>query len=207
MYFDPRKIKHIKDYLDVDFVTQLYNNAVESPKLPATVGKVINGEYKTDYNEWCTAEFVDYTNFKDLVDTCVNKAKELVEQSFRLTCSNTEIHFLRYQNGAYYKSHIDGQKIVDKDVFRVTERDITCVMYLNDDYENGQVYFDFFDKEYKPKAGDVLIYPATWQYIHGVKPVNGTRYCIVMWFTTNPHINTNETINNPDIIKRLVQKL
>lgn len=207
MYFDPRNIKHIQDFLDTDSVYELYNNAMRSSKEPATVGKMINGEYKTDYNKWCTAEFVDYSDYKVLVDDCVEKVKELVEQTFRLKCIGTELHFLYYKNGASYKSHIDGQKITGSDVTRVTERDITCVLYLNDDYDGGEIYFDFFSKDYKPNTGDLLIYPTTWQYLHGVKPVKGERYCIVIWFTTNPQLNTNETIKNPDVLKRLVQKI
>lgn len=39
---------------------------------------------------------------------------------------------------------------------------LTCTMYLNDDYEGGDLKFKLNDEffEYKPKAGDVVVFPS-----------------------------------------------
>ena len=68
---------------------------------------------------------------------------------------------------------------------------VTCNMYLNDDYEGGEVSFKIFQDEsndpnaeyvsylYKPEAGDVTIFPSRAPYYHGVKSVhNGIKYFI-----------------------------
>jgi hypothetical protein len=68
---------------------------------------------------------------------------------------------------------------------------VTCCMYLNHDYDGGQVSFKIFQDEsndpdaeyvkhmYQPEFGDVTIFPSRAPYYHGVKTVtNGIKYFI-----------------------------
>jgi hypothetical protein len=72
---------------------------------------------------------------------------------------------------------------------------ITVTMYLNDDYEGGDIEYRLFDQpytefriegdqmierktekivpgfNYKPRAGDIIIFPSKLPYYHGVKKV------------------------------------
>lgn len=64
---------------------------------------------------------------------------------------------------------------------------VTCTMYLNDDYEGGEI--SFLDESsgkvvtYKPKAGDVLVFPSGEPYYHGVGQVYGSdRYIVRTWW-------------------------
>jgi hypothetical protein len=65
---------------------------------------------------------------------------------------------------------------------------VTATMYLNDNYDGGEV--SFLDEEsgsvtdYKPKAGDVTVFPSGAPYYHGIKPIFGNeRYLLRMfWF-------------------------
>lgn len=52
---------------------------------------------------------------------------------------------------------------------------ITCTMYLNDDYEGGELAFKILKSDktfdeivYKPKAGDIVVFPSNEPYYHGV---------------------------------------
>ena len=70
---------------------------------------------------------------------------------------------------------------------------MTCTMYLNDDYEGGEICFkvlkedgvsvDYF--EHKPKAGDVLVFPSGPPYYHGVnKTTAGEKYFVrSFWYS------------------------
>ena len=51
---------------------------------------------------------------------------------------------------------------------------ITCNMYLNDNYEGGEVLYSVNGKEfsYKPKRGDVIVFPSTHPYYHAVNIVS-----------------------------------
>lgn len=51
------------------------------------------------------------------------------------------------------------------------------VLYLNDDYEGGEIYYSKLGIAIKPEAGSLVIHPGTIEYSHGVTPVvSGTRY-------------------------------
>lgn len=69
---------------------------------------------------------------------------------------------------------------------------ITCTMYLNDDYEGGEISFlNEEDTEvviYKPKAGDIVVFPSGEPYYHGTLPIfNKNRYIIrTWWFFVQP---------------------
>lgn len=65
----------------------------------------------------------------------------------------------------------------------------SSVLYLNDDYSGGEIFFPDLDFEYKPKAGDLVMFPCNSnEYRHGVKKVlSGSRYTIAMWHTTLGH--------------------
>jgi hypothetical protein len=60
----------------------------------------------------------------------------------------------------------------------------TALVYINDDYEGGEIYFPNFDFEYKPKRGDAILFPCNRdEFMHGVKEVTkGNRYTIAIWY-------------------------
>jgi len=85
-----------------------------------------------------------------------------------------DYNLLKYQTGEEYKAHYDGG---------IREaRSISPILYLNDDYEGGELEFVNFGIKIKPKAGSLYIFPATFPYAHIAHPVTkGTKYAIVTW--------------------------
>jgi len=207
MHLDSRKIHHLSDAISSDLIKSLLHHAQEAPKDDATVGKIINGEYVTAHNkDLCAAKFVDYTVFSEEVDKLIDDCKQLAKEKFDVATINHEVHFLCYGADSHYWPHIDGQYIEDAVAKRSdVNRDLACVTYLNDDYEGGEVYFPFFDIEKKPKAGDMLMYPGNWPYLHGVRDVQGMRYAVVVWFHTSPEMYQDEAITQPRILQTLTR--
>lgn len=59
------------------------------------------------------------------------------------------------------------------------------VIYLNDDFDGGEIYYPNQNISYKPKSKSMIIHPATEKYTHGVNEVVGnTRYCLAFFATT-----------------------
>jgi hypothetical protein len=65
-----------------------------------------------------------------------------------------------------------------------SKRFLCLMVYLNDDFEDGETYFPLFDIKVKPKQGRLLIFPPTWNYLHrGIPPRSpskrGAKYFIM----------------------------
>lgn len=63
-----------------------------------------------------------------------------------------------------------------------------AVAYFNDNYTDGEFYFAEKGIVIKPKPGDLLIFPATEEYWHGVKEVGPgpTRYAMPTFIWNDP---------------------
>jgi hypothetical protein len=95
------------------------------------------------------------------------------------TYINEGFNILRYQTGQEYKAHYDGGT--------AGARSISPILYLNDDYDGGELEFVNFDIKIKPESGMLVVFPASFPYAHIAHPVtNGTKYAIVTWLHDRP---------------------
>lgn len=63
-------------------------------------------------------------------------------------------------------------------------RKFGCVLYLNEDYEGGNIYFPNQNLSIKPKANTLVFFPGNREYLHGVNPVtSGIRYTLSTFWT------------------------
>lgn len=69
----------------------------------------------------------------------------------------------RMQDEVQLKSHIDQD--TDPSVR------YSSILYINDDYSNGELFFKNLDIEIKPKAGSLVIFPGDAEHEHGVRHV------------------------------------
>jgi hypothetical protein len=59
---------------------------------------------------------------------------------------------------------------------------LAILVYLNDDYVGGHLYFPEFDYYITPKPGDIVIFPGSLYYVHGVSEItSGVRYTLSKW--------------------------
>lgn len=93
-------------------------------------------------------------------------------------------HILRYSVGSYYRPHADSDEL-NLDTGRwekKLDRDISLLLYLDDDYSGGEIVFPNFAFRVRPRAGTLLMFPSDCRYLHGVLPVDaGIRHTIVSW--------------------------
>ena len=81
-----------------------------------------------------------------------------------------------WKEGSYAGKHIDSHSGYEFVQF-------SSVLYLNDNYSGGELYFPNQDFLYKPKAGDIVTFPSGGtEYSHSVKKItSGKRYTMAMW--------------------------
>jgi predicted 2-oxoglutarate/Fe(II)-dependent dioxygenase YbiX len=131
-------------------------------------------------------EFGDlYPKIEDLFKNIV---KNIINPFYNAEVRDSEVpQFLRYGVGGHYAPHIDGRSIWvapngDKIWRRSTCRDLSIVLFLNDEFEGGEFVFPDLHIQVKPKPGLLVCFPSDQNYLHGVNSVkSGERYSIVSW--------------------------
>jgi hypothetical protein len=62
------------------------------------------------------------------------------------------------------------------------DRVLAWTAYMNDDFEAGETEFLYQQYRYKPKKGDLMIFPAGFTHTHrGNPPIGGDKYIITGW--------------------------
>lgn len=148
----------------------------------------------TDYN------FLNFTNNKDV------KLVELISETFNQNLTDKYLNKFPYNNEFQHnlvvadktsypafniqkydknKGHYNGWH-VEKDCLNTASRAFVFILYLNDVDKGGETEFlfddggDFF--KVQPKAGRLIIHPASWPYIHkGNMPISNDKYIVTSW--------------------------
>ncbi len=101
---------------------------------------------------------------------------------------------LRYQSGGFYLRHSDSCQwdAASRSWFKVHDRDLSLLLYLNDDFKGGGLSFTHFNYRFQPKAGDLLVFPSDNRFEHQAEKVeSGFRYVVASWaaFAGTPKVN------------------
>jgi len=84
------------------------------------------------------------------------------------------IHLLKYGPGGHLPAHQDQG---------VSTRVLSSVMYLNNDYQGGEIEFVNSGVKLKPEAGSIIFFPSNFLYVHEVYPIeSGFRYSMPHWY-------------------------
>ena len=111
----------------------------------------------------CAIEYADIFNID---------RKALYYAVSLLTDPRTTMGINKYDEGAFMGSHVD----FNEDNYYLA---YTIVVYLNDDYEGGELYFNDLDITIKPEAGSIIMYPSSAPYSHqSLKVLKGRKMLI-----------------------------
>ena len=177
--------KEIVDNLEETIGNSSVKNYMWSP---ARVGdeKKINGYrecFDCKINESTASNAPEgFSKIKEIYNQTSSQLRECLfdyEARFGIKMDFMEsINYVKYGPGNFFKPHSDHG-------FSYTAT-VSSIIYLNDDYEGGELYFPIIDVKIKPKAGDVILFPSTFIYAHGSASVlSGTKYSAVTMFDYN----------------------
>ena len=106
-------------------------------------------------------------------------ATYLKQMNIQIPVFHEDYAILKYRKGTEYKEHHDSGTSMG--------RFISAIIYLNDDYEGGELEFTRFNVKIKPKAGMLILFPSNYAYAHIAHPVTkGTKYAVVTWIHDRP---------------------
>ena len=154
-----------------------------------------NKSNETGGKEWIVNKEVRDTQIVDagplfpkLIDLFKDTVREIINPFYGVEIYQSEVpQILSYSVGGHYQPHIDGEslwrtpngELIWK---KSTDRDLSMVLYLNDDYEGGDFIFPDLKIRVRPEPGMLVCFPSNHHYKHGVEPVTrGKRYSIVCW--------------------------
>jgi len=95
------------------------------------------------------------------------------------------LQLVRYRPGGFHGAHKDnpgGQ--------RNNGREVTVVVYLNDDFSGGATAFLKLDYAFTPRAGYVLLFPSIYKH-RAEAVIEGTKYIIAGWYVTDPQLSAS----------------
>ena len=128
--------------------------------------------------------------YPKIEDLFRNSVREIINPFYQCEVDSSEIpQVLSYGIGGHYKPHIDGESIWmtprgEKIWKKSTDRDLSIVFYLNDEFAGGDFIFPELKIRVRPEPGMMVCFPSNHNYMHGVEPVTkGKRYSIVSWAT------------------------
>jgi hypothetical protein len=204
-------------YVVTDITPELFSveNFLSQDQLN-TLWDIINGtsqedwevEYYANLKTFCMTKFG-----RDDVDNLVAEGKFEITQNWKdknynisnsdiynsyylelnkmVAKSDSELHLSglatiqRMQPGVELKSHTDQH--TDPSIKYAT------IIYINDNYADGELFFPNLDIQLRPKPGTMLFFPGSEEYEHGVKHVGDgpIRYVIVGFIKENDHYLKN----------------
>lgn len=124
-------------------------------------------------------EYPEYRVFYKRLASLVSESDNTLELSGLATIQ-------RMQPGVELKSHTDQH--TDPSIKYAT------IIYINDDYNDGELFFKNLDLQLRPKPKTLLIFPGNEKYEHGVRPVSEgpIRYVLVGFIKEIGHYERNK---------------
>jgi len=127
-------------------------------------------------------------------------AKEIITKvcnMYNLPFENAEdLQVVKYEKGNYYREHHDSFPFYEPDFLsQGGHRVITALIYLNDNFEEGETRFVALDKNIKPQNnGAILFHPLDLdnkkchpKALHAGLPIkSGTKYVANVWIREGP---------------------
>jgi predicted 2-oxoglutarate/Fe(II)-dependent dioxygenase YbiX len=121
-------------------------------------------------------------------DLMKNTIDHIINPFYNFKIRDSEMpQLLYYEKGGHYKPHYDaealwtnpdGTKMWKKSV----DRDLSTVLFLNNDFEGGYFTFPDLRVTIKPEPGLLVCFPSSRWFKHCVEPVlSGQRYSLVTW--------------------------
>lgn len=180
---EPNLILIIENFLNQDELNFLLQYSQDSQEL--------YDSHQSSYKFWnkrCIY-FHSISNKKvqNLVFESTTKMRDIIKSN-NIICTDFLYaeypQFVKWESGWQLTPHCDNCEPDGITPNATPWRSHGGVIYLNDDFEGGEIFYPKLNKEIRPKAGMMVIHPAGLPYLHGIKKITqGVRHTISVFFT------------------------
>jgi hypothetical protein len=110
------------------------------------------------------------------------KMQVSVEEWLGSPVKNVTMSGHKYPKGSYAAPHSDSSEL-DGTPNAWQMNKYACILYLNNDYEGGAIYFPQHDLDIHPGAGSLVVFEGSHEYLHGVREITeGDRFTILAFW-------------------------
>jgi len=148
-----------------------------------------DGECIYDASYWwdrmCSGPIIKRINpfVYEMIDGYIDKMQSAIESHFKVKLWKRPPVLVRWLPGNEQSPHSDKQ-LNDGSPNPFPTYDLNSVIYWNDDFEGGEVYYPDHDIELTIEPGMAVVHPGDINYLHGVKPIiSGTRWTTPSFYT------------------------
>jgi hypothetical protein len=140
-----------------------------------------------------------FSSCEDAIYSCLLRYIERFPMILPSLWWRTQGHVVAYRPGSDMGLHSDNdvnyQPNAIPDMQVATRHVLGTIMYLNDsvdikdqigkyEYTGGELAFQYLNIKYKPKSGDIIMFPSNYMGTHMVEPCNGnSRYAYIAYFS------------------------
>ena len=210
-YFRPtvKKIDNITTKLGIDTKNiQIVENFLPQDEVEIILNEVKKHEpeYDTHHTHGKGLSYVQIDNkmlkyFASYITPLIAQRSTSFYEMNQIT--DIDLHYAFHPSGTYLDPHTDvigwTQKFDEENNYETQEKyfpyfwsgHLANILYLNDDFEGGELFFPDFKFEVKPKPGMLRSFPGNTHYVHGVRETSGnTRYSCSLWTKFEDFDNT-----------------
>lgn len=125
---------------------------------------------------------LDHRLSVDFFKTIRKDLQDVTEEIFKTRLKPNTCHAQKWFPGGFASPHSDNSdEHGNPNAFEINK--YVSILYLNDDYEGGELYFPQHGIEIKPKAFSLMVFPGGVENIHGVREIiSGIRYTMVAFW-------------------------
>lgn len=181
-------IYYLKGLINDPVLLQTLIDIIDQKAEPSTVAE--NGERRTtDFRTSQTCYLNEYEcDATKYLQRIITNALRIPEQF------SEQMQGQKYEVGQYFKEHTDffekGGKNYDVFTQNGNQRTWTFMIYLNDVEEGGFTRFPQLKLQFKPKAGDAILWnnldengnENDWTSHQAIPPESGKKYIITQWY-------------------------
>lgn len=107
---------------------------------------------------------------KDYLDNLRLRLQAVAEEVFNRKIRNLSLSAQKWMTGSYAQDHSDNSEL-DGTPNAWRENKLVTIIYLNDNYTGGELYFRDHDISIAPKAGSVVVFDVGINNVHGVRKI------------------------------------
>lgn len=122
------------------------------------------------------------TVLRNDLDFIVDTFTEITTEAHNTAVQLNELHAAKWSAGSYGDYHADDSDLDGNDNGG-THNIFSTILYLNNDYQGGEVYFKNQDVALKLYPGTILTFKGDLNNVHRINEVlSGTRYNVISFF-------------------------